>query len=386
MEIEEDEDDIRRRCLPVDAYVQSRDALPFDAPASGLVYLRQVRREAKRLPPFAFAAKENPNANNANVKRSESESMCVDKRSMFSVSNTSSVNFRPPNIHPLLLLLPTAAQTHAHAEALPAPLKLRPRRSTACSADFNALKATYDTWAYVHSAKTNVSPVYIPNLHSREAVWKDFCYPSALFSVVSKPSSSSNHDDYSSPSPLLPVIIHISHNCAIHILSLHISWLQIHISESNRNNVLLCNQLSWIFHLLLCLDRQSLFPEHTSILRDLVRVLKKLRYSWIPINDRNNENNSNNNDMPIFELLRKPQEMVKFDAVQTIVCAIANVFGQHDLADELMSVNEEQKVDYFLRVGDISATENVIDNAELDVVKTASGASATDMLGDERYF
>ncbi|KAJ3410017.1 hypothetical protein HDV05_004124 [Chytridiales sp. JEL 0842] len=56
----DDDEGLRRRCLPIDDYVESQLPLPQGPPSSGLEYLRMVRLEANTAPQVVVAAQPPP--------------------------------------------------------------------------------------------------------------------------------------------------------------------------------------------------------------------------------------------------------------------------------------------------------------------------------------
>ncbi|KAI9352199.1 hypothetical protein BDR26DRAFT_850514 [Obelidium mucronatum] len=178
--------------------------------------------------------------------------------------------------------------------------------------------------------------------------------------------------------PLMPVLTHLDHNRAIVLLKYHRRWF----SDSAPLD-LITTQLHWMLMLLLCLD-PPLFPDHSSILRDLVRRLQSCRNTWI--------------DQGVFDGIQSVHQVnsdPRLVGVWIIVVAVSSIFGQADFSDEPRPENEEKPNDN--DDDDDDDDEDVqmgIENA-MDEDQDEDGAVQVDthyeedeelVLGDERYF
>ncbi|KAJ3202004.1 hypothetical protein HDU82_007675 [Entophlyctis luteolus] len=290
---DDDEDDdagLRRRCLPIDDYVQARDPLPsYGIPTNGLEYLRMVRHEATALPAY----------HRAEIKSMDAETLP-----------------NRPN------WLPTDALTSAGTRPeIPSCLKQTREYCAALLTEFRALKLQRDDWAAL-----GTQPQFsLPYANSNVRVWYNFCYPPSVPSMCSTdcevPRGMNDIEESGLLSnaswlPLFPVVSHIPHATAIHILHLHIKWLAKAQTKPD-----ISAKLTWIISLLLCVDIHALFPDDTAVLRDLVRLIRKLREDWV------------SEDFSLVDGLPSDFETAGiYSGAQFVIAVISGIFGQHDLA------------------------------------------------------
>ncbi|KAJ3389190.1 hypothetical protein HDU84_009097 [Entophlyctis sp. JEL0112] len=237
---DDDEDDdagLRRRCLPIDDYVQARDPLPsYGIPTNGLEYLRMVRHEATALPAY----------HRAEIKSMDAETLP-----------------NRPN------WLPTDALTSAGTRPeIPSCLKQTREYCAALLTEFRALKLQRDDWAAL-----GTQPQFsLPYANSNVRVWYNFCYPPSVPSMCST-------------------------DCEV---------------PRGMND---------IEDLLLCVDIHALFPDDTAVLRDLVRLIRKLREDWV------------SEDFSLVDGLPSDFETAGiYSGAQFVIAVISGIFGQHDLA------------------------------------------------------
>ncbi|KAJ3290735.1 gem (nuclear organelle) associated protein 2 [Rhizoclosmatium sp. JEL0117] len=356
--IEDPEPGLRRRCLPIDDYLQATVPLSAGAvPLSGLEYLRQVRHEAQfRCAAVVVAKRPMSATTESTAKRPRHE--------MFSLDNAAQ-HFPLPQ---------TLCVSEKDAQNVAAEfIELRKR--------FLALKAT----------NKDFKTVAVPSVNQSDDVWKRFCYPDLPASQSPSAQPTLTATSHIMPTsltttpwlPLFPILIHIDHNRAIHLLRLHIKWIY-------STSTIIPLQLHWAFMLLLCLDT-PLFPEQSSILRDLVRKCKSVRNQWISAQD---SHLSLQNDGIM--------------GIHAIIAVVSRVFGQADLMDPVKENSADTSSAFVIAAaagfnrldsedcddmeedGDLGEDEDgELDESGLmrqDDIELTEILEQSQMLGDERYF
>ncbi|KAJ3225529.1 gem (nuclear organelle) associated protein 2 [Chytriomyces hyalinus] len=271
---------LRRRCLPLDDFVSmERDShTPTTAmPASGLEYLRRVRAEADLEPVVSYVGHD----------RMELDQHNQLKRRKIAASDTVNA-----------LLIPM------HSTAQP---KLPPhlRHSAQCADSFvNEFKHAR---LMKGDARTN-SNFFIPKANDPPEVWFNFCYPEHVLAVPSDPSLNTSFQ-MGANLALMPILAFINHSTAIRVLGLHKSWINPYCPH-------IALKLHWILMLLVCLDI-PLFPDQSSLLRDIVRKCQSLRNVWI--------------SQANGQKLKLDSRDERLMGVHAIVAVVSKFYGQADL-------------------------------------------------------
>ncbi|KAJ3030377.1 UNVERIFIED_CONTAM: gem (nuclear organelle) associated protein 2 [Siphonaria sp. JEL0065] len=290
--IPDPEEGLRRRCLPINDYLRASDPLEINAvPVDGLEYLRLVRHQAQfECSAVVWATTDRKRAYET------AEAAGPKKRNRLRADFDSA--------DPVFLVPRRLLQT--------APVR------ASIVAEFANLKS--DVLARQAAAKRYavVPPFALPSHDASEHAWKAFCYPSLpCFNAATSNIPASTL-------PLMPILTYLDHNRAIQLLKFHIRWITSHSTID-----VISTQLHWIFMLLACLDT-PLFPDHSSILRDLVRKLQSIRNTWIQAG--------------AFDSL-KSRVQIDSDArvvgIASIVAVVAGVFGQADLSDQVRDERDE---------------------------------------------
>ncbi|KAJ3228703.1 gem (nuclear organelle) associated protein 2 [Chytriomyces hyalinus] len=342
---------LRRRCIPLDDFVSiDRDthAQATAMPASGLEYLRRVRAEAELEPVVSYVGHDRMDLDQHNqLKRRK-------------IAATGIVN---------ALLVPTPSTTQPK---LPPHL----RHSAHCT---NSLMDDFKHARLMKGDARATCNFFIPKAKDDPEVWFTFCYPKHVLDIASGPSSINTSFQMGANLPLMPILKFINHSTAIRVLALHKHWI-----EPSCPNIRL--KLHWILMLLICLD-VPLFPDQSSLLRDIVRKCQSMRNKWI------------SQEYP--QQLRLVARDERLMAVHAIVAVVSKFFGQADLSDPMStepccSVNDNVvdavgmlEPEEEGEVAEIVPKSGVPSNGlmeAMDCDQLADELWDSHLIGDERYF
>ncbi|KAJ3281312.1 gem (nuclear organelle) associated protein 2, partial [Blyttiomyces sp. JEL0837] len=319
----DDDEGLRRRGLPIDDYIESSDPLPHGIPASGLEYLRMVRREAESCAQVVVAT--------------------ITPEKLQTITTTPNIeNVREKYFGSL---------SKETVPSMPAYLRASPDWLQTFLKEFDVFKKTLDR--EIANDKKKRIPPYCPFKPPRiqeEKKWKHFMYGSqnnvSIPGIESQTGISSESDmietttttaegmdemaiepDTNSRSavgsaPFLLITSQLDHNTSIHLLQYHLNWM--------KEDDFTALQSQWIFALLCRLDT-PLFPDHTSILRDLCRKCQRIR--------RNLVKNG------VFVGGMDVERDFRVVGLRVVVSIITGYFGQRDLSDDVGERAPESKSD-----------------------------------------